>query len=328
MGLPTVDAAHEPTVPLRQAPSERGQGGTEKALRTSADRALVAHYLIVIDGKPAGWALAPFQKPADVLKTPYRDKIVIMAGAGMSAGFYDWIRASFETGYVMRSGEIHACDIGYKSLWIREFTNAHVSEVTIPALDRSSKVPAYMKITLSPETIMYKKGDGKKVEGKVAPATKKWLSSNFRVEIGDLPCDYVTSVELPKLNSKTSKVNRVSGERGRADSERRRADRDRKGATREQARTGETQNLELTLPLRDWDAWEKWMTSSLLSRSQLKDGSITVMNADGTTGYTIELRSISIVAMSAQAENINIEDAKTFVVKLQYRETVFNFVHR
>lgn len=299
-----------------------GQGGTEQALRMSSDAALSMHYLIVIDGKHAGWAHPPVQKPGDALITPYQDKIIIMAGAGMSAGFYDWIQSSFDNGHIMKSGEIHACDVDYNSLSIAEFTNAMITEITLPALDGSSKEPAYMKITLSPETITYKKGDGKKVEGKVAPATKKWLSSNFRMEIGDLPCTRVTAVKIPRFTSRATRTVMKD---------------DAKLNPRLVFQAGRVlvdpvlsvaQNFELTLPMRDWDAWEKWMTSTQLLRSQLKDGSITVMNADGTNGYIMRLHDVSIVAMSVQAENINIEDATTFVVELQYRETVLNFIHR
>lgn len=297
--------------------------------RFPADAVPAQRYFFTLDGKPAGWALSPDSKTigrqvllsrggrvVSPAVTPSQNKVVFMAGAGMSEGFYDWIRASFDNKPIRKSGEIHACDVNFKSMWIREFTDAHISEVTFPSLDGSSKEPCYMMIKLDPERVTYKKGDGKVVEGQIAPATKKWQCSNFTVEIGELPCTRVA-----KVDSFTWKQGVIKDEVGKY--------RDVvRIPVREKMRTGETQNLKLTLPMSDWDAWENWITSSLLSGTELLDGSIKVMSQDRTEGYTLNLHNVSVVRMSVEAQDANQDSVRRFVVELHVNETDFNFVHR
>lgn len=286
------------TLSLAAATLVFGQGGAKTQSRQSGDDALVTHYLIVIDGKPAGWAQPPVQKPARGLIVPSQTKIIIIAAsAGMSKDFYDWIRASFNGKHVTKSGVVNACNVKYESMSIRKFTDAVVSEVTFPALDGSSKEPAYMKIKLSPERITYKKGDGKKVKGTVGAATRKWQASNFRVEIGDLPCTRVA-----KIDSFTWK----------------------QGVT---PRTGETQNLKLTLPMSDWDAWAS-AAKSQAGRPAAKKGTLTVSGRYAKSGYVLSFTGINIVKLTRETQSANAKRIAWFVVELHVNEIDLDFVRR
>ena len=78
-----------------------GQGGAETQNRVSIDPALVAHYLIVIDGKPAAWAKPPKRTNAAKLDHPPASQFG--RGGGdvameeltiMSTEFGKWIQAS------------------------------------------------------------------------------------------------------------------------------------------------------------------------------------------------------------------------------------------
>ena len=114
-----------------------------------------------IKGEVATHDLGPGNVRKKHLATIRYEAFTIEAGMGMSAGFYDWIRASFDKGHVTKTGEFIACDFDFKAKSSREFLDCHIAEVTFPALDGSSKEPAFMTIKLDPERIRYQPGDGR-----------------------------------------------------------------------------------------------------------------------------------------------------------------------
>ena len=65
----------------------------------------------------------------------------------------------------------------------RQFSNALITETTIPAMDGSAKETAYLTIKFQPEVVQYKKAAGK-VSGEIGKSEQKsWLPSNFRLDI-------------------------------------------------------------------------------------------------------------------------------------------------
>ncbi|MEE9133459.1 MAG: phage tail protein, partial [Gemmatimonadota bacterium] len=200
-----------------------------------------------IKGEVAVYNLGPENVQKKHLATITYDPFTLEVGMGMSAGFYDWIRASFDKGHVSKTGEFIACDFDYKAMSAREFIDAHISEVTIPALDGSSKEPAYMTLKLDPERIRYKPGDGSVVQAKVAPPTKKWLCSNFRLELGDLPCSRVA-----KIDSFTLKLGVIKDEVGQF-----------REATKHPAKV-EVPNLKVTISQADIKPWQEWHKSFVI----------------------------------------------------------------
>ena len=65
----------------------------------------------------------------------------------------------------------------------------------MPKLDGSSKDPAYFDLEFEAEQVGWSPGGGEDIRGKVGPEPKAWLCSNFRVEMGGLPCSRVASVD-------------------------------------------------------------------------------------------------------------------------------------
>jgi hypothetical protein len=148
-----------------------------------------------IKGEVAVHQLGPENVQKKHLATIVHEPFTVEVGMGMSRGFYEWIQASFDKGHTTKSGEMIAADFDYHAQSARVFRDAYISEVTIPALDGSSKEPAYMTVKLDPELIRYEKRSGERLNGQIGNATKKWLCSNFKVEIGDMPCMRVAKVD-------------------------------------------------------------------------------------------------------------------------------------
>jgi hypothetical protein len=116
-------------------------------------------------------------------------------GIGMGKGMYDWIKQSFDKSYEPKNGSFVNGDFNYKAQSRLDFEDALITSVTVPKLDGSSKDAAYFDIEFEPERVRWSKGGGEDIRSKIGPKQKAWLCSNFRVELGDLPCQRVASVD-------------------------------------------------------------------------------------------------------------------------------------
>jgi len=116
-------------------------------------------------------------------------------GIGMGKGMYDWIKAAFDKGYITKNGTFTSADFNYKAQSSLTFQNGLITEVTVPKLDGSSKDAAYFDVGFACEQVRWAKGDNSDIRGKIGPKQKAWLCSNFKVEIGSLPCNRVATVD-------------------------------------------------------------------------------------------------------------------------------------
>src|SRR5262245_60977169 len=121
------------------------------------------------------------------------DQFALRFGLSMANEVYDWINASWTGNYVRKNGAVVTTDQKLTAVSQREFFNALITETTIPALDGSSKEPAYLTIKFAPEYTRITRASGK-VAG-VTSKQKVWLPSNFKVTIDGLDCTRVRSVE-------------------------------------------------------------------------------------------------------------------------------------
>jgi phage tail-like protein len=175
-------------------------------------------YALEIDGQPAGWlesveggsatadVVAGKTGPDNIVRkhiagVKYED-MTVNCGAGMSRNFYEWIKASFDKQYSRKNGAVIACDYNFKEISKIEWFNALITEVGFPALDASSKDAAKMTIKFSPESTRWSAPTGASAGGtysgaRNAAVQKKWLPSNFRLQIGGLEaaCTRVNKIE-------------------------------------------------------------------------------------------------------------------------------------
>lgn len=235
-------------------------------------------------------------------------------GMGMSKGMYEWIRAAFDMAHVSKSGEVHAVDFDMNSKSIREFRDAQITEVTMPALDGSSKDPAYMTVKFKVEEVIYRKGTGSKVAGKIAPATKKWLCSNFRFELGSLPCTRVA-----KIDSFTWKLALAKDEVGSF-----------RIPTLHPCKV-EVPNLKLTISMADYEPWADWHRSFLIEGNCGEDaeltGSITYLAPDLKEELgRIDLMNVGIISMQNASNEANKEEVARFQVECYVEQMKFEYL--
>jgi hypothetical protein len=128
----------------------------------------------------------------------------IEVGIGMGAELYKWIKAAFDKQFIYKDGTLSIGDFNHKSTARKSFFRALITEVTIPKLDGGDKNPAYFTVGFQPETVRMEPGDNNDIRAPIGPAQKAWLCSNFRVEIGSLPCNRVSSVDSFTLKCSTA----------------------------------------------------------------------------------------------------------------------------
>jgi hypothetical protein len=116
-------------------------------------------------------------------------------GVGMGKGMYEWIRASFKNGFETRGGAFTAGDFNYKAQSRVDFKFALITSVTVPKLAGDSKEAAYFDVEFEAEEVRWSKAGGEDIKGQIGTKQKAWLCSNFRVEIDDMPCNRVYSVD-------------------------------------------------------------------------------------------------------------------------------------
>ena len=119
----------------------------------------------------------------------------ITVGAGMGAGCYNWIKASFDKAQAPKNGTLRAADFNYKSQSELTFQNAIITSVGFPKLDGSSKDAIYLDIEFEPEQVRWTAGDKSDIRGQYGVKQKAWLCSNFRFEMGSLPCSRVATID-------------------------------------------------------------------------------------------------------------------------------------
>jgi phage tail-like protein len=189
---------------------------------TSTSRGYVAgKYALEIDGINAGWVMSAegghatsdvVQEklgPDHIIKkhiagVKYED-ISLSVGTGMSKGFYNWMKDSFDHKYSRKNGAVITADYDYKEHSRLTFTNALITEIGFPALDAGSKDAAKMTIKCKPEYTRFTTGASGSIAGKFAnkqEVQKKWLPSNFRLKIDDLDCTKVNKIEAITIKQK------------------------------------------------------------------------------------------------------------------------------
>ena len=132
------------------------------------------------------------------LGKPKFEDIKLQVGMAMSEPFYKWIEKFFLGNPDRKNGSIVAADFYYKERARREFTNALISEITMPKLDGADKSAAFMGIGLAVEGMVFKPGDGQKiVQFKGWESQKLWTACNFRFRLDGFEdaCKRVTKVD-------------------------------------------------------------------------------------------------------------------------------------
>ena len=244
---------------------------------------------------------------ANVKWTPAKATI----GIGMGKGMYDWIKASFDKGYITKNGNFTSADFNYRAQSQLTFLNALITEVTCPKLDGSSKDAAYFDIGFEAEQVRWAKGGGEDIRGKVGPKQKQWLCSNFRVELGGLPCQRIATVD-----SFTWKCAVASDMLGVFVEN-----------TKHPAKVT-VPDIKLSVSYADHDVWsqaaKKWFIDGHRTESDEMNGRIVYLGPDMRTELgEVALENVGFKKFSDDDAEANSEKIKRFNVELYVEKMTF-----
>ncbi len=133
----------------------------------------------------------PKKHVANIKWAPARATI----GMGMGKGMYEWMKASFDKGMTPVDGTLATGDFNYKERSLITFGDACLSAITVPRLDGASKDAGAFEIEFVPGQVRVSKGDGSDIRHTSGTRQQPWVCSNFRFELGTLPCARVASIE-------------------------------------------------------------------------------------------------------------------------------------
>ena len=245
------------------------------------------------------------------ISTITHEALTMEIAMGMGKSMWDWVKASFDKGFVQKTCDLWAADFNHKVQALRVFNDAYIKKVTVPTCDGKDKNPGYFTIEIDPTTIRYEKGDGSEIKGEENANAKKWLCSNFRFELGTLPCDRVAKVDSFNWEQKIVK--------------------DEVGMFREAMKEPaslEVSNLKLSISLADLDPWAEWHKTFVIdgkcTDGDELTGSLTFLGPDLEEELaTITFKHVGIISLEQQGVEANKEDIARFDVELYVEEVAF-----
>lgn len=256
--------------------------------------------------------LGPDNHPLKHISTLKFEPITINVGMSMGKGLYEWIQNSLDRNVIRKNGYVVAGDFNYKAQHYRHFRDALITEFTVPALDASSKDSGHFTMKLQAEQIDDQPGDDADLKGVVNTKQKKWLMSNFRFRLGDMPCSRVS-----KIDSFTIKQGVVADSVGefRVDTY--------------EASKLEIPNLKVTFSASDQKPWQDWFQDFVIrgNNGQEKEltGAIEFLDPSGKDVLgSVDLFQVGIFSFQHEKAEVGKDAIKRCVVELYVEKMRLN----
>jgi hypothetical protein len=249
----------------------------------------------------------PKKHVANIKWTPAKAAI----GIGMGKEIYAIIQQAFKANQRPFDGALYIADFNYKLKSSLNFTGGIISSVTFPKLDGSSKDAAYFDLEWEAETVRWLKGDDSDIHDKFVSKPRAWLCSNFRFEMGGLPCNRVATID-----SFTWKCAIAP---------------DRIGMVREPTKhAGEVTvpDIKVEVSLADFDAWaeaaKKWFIDGAHEEKDEMSGAIIFLNPDMKTEIgRVTLKNCGFAKFTRGALEANSESVARFSCEFYVEDIEF-----
>ncbi len=313
--------AAEPPPPKTGAPS-RAYVASHFAF--DLDGAGILGFLRSFDGGGVKTDIMTYQQGAtmDVWRQVGRlkyDDMTIQVGMGMSDKFYDWMSSFFTRDVQRKDGSIIIADFNYKQKARRTFTQALISEVTIPALDGSSKDAAYMTVKIVPESMGYEAITGaNSTRLDCAPGLKQpnklWQCSNFKFTIDGFADSFKRVLKIDSFTIKQQILEYAHG--------------NRRTVRRVPGRV-DFPNINVYVPLTDAEDL-LWQVNERLISYYAPDpggmtGSIEFIGTNDDTLCTINLKGVDITSAEHQKYDAGGETFAQVKLQIQVESMEFDY---
>jgi hypothetical protein len=234
----------------------------------------------------------------------------------MGAPLAGWIKGSLARTPERKTGSVVAFDFDGKARRSCRFKDALIEEITIPAMDASSKAPAFLTIRCQPEEIIwdyYDRPDAAVIGAGLGARPTRWLSANFRLRIGELPCQHVSKVDAFTIRQRImeSTVNQPGV-----------------GSTKEPVSL-EFPNIKVTLPGVDIGPWHEWFSEFVIRGRNDQENELqgTLEFLDPTMKETIasvEFSQVGIFSLAPEKTGAGGESSTRYVAELYVESMAIN----
>jgi hypothetical protein len=287
------------------------------------------HFVMSLDGTPAllkkfgGGAIkaevvelngGPNNTAFKSISTIKFESFTIEVGMSMGKPLYEWIKASLDKAWISKNGYIAAADFKYKAKAYRHFRDAHIEEITVPALDAGNKEAAYFTIKFNPEEITYADGDDADIKGDMNFKQKKWLCSNFKFTLSGLEDSCKRVNKIDSFTVKQSVTEDACGEF--------------RIPTKHPAKLV-IPNLKITFSAADVKPWQAWFDDFVIKgnngQEAEKNGTIEFLDpATKETLGTVQLSQVGIFALNSEDLEANKEGVARYVAELYVEAMQFD----
>lgn len=271
-------------------------GIVDPAAAAVASVAVQDQYGLRIDGASAGTPTTATGGglSATGTATIVPEPLTLEIGMGMGKELYTWMKASFDLGFVSKDVGLVATDPDGKTK-VRWLEDALITTVTVPKLDGSSKDAAYFQISIEPTSIQALPPTGPAPAP--APSATPWIASNFRLELGNLPCNRVATIDALTWEQPVVRT----------------AD----GALAPAAASPTITPLRVTIDALDLTPWKKWHDATLAGKAGTKSGTLSLLGPDMQEELaTIDFVHVGIVSLEPAAAPANADGVARFTVEL------------
>ncbi len=291
------------------------------------------NYLLTIDGSKAGFvkgtsgggisaqvineASTPGPFVGKHIGAPRYEPLALSLGFSNTKVVYDWIKATWSATDQRKSVTIDELDRDLKSKSVRTYSGCLLAETTIPALDASSKEPAYMDLKLECESMRATQASNAtgKNYGEFGKSEQKlFLPSNFRLEIDGLDCTQVV-----KIDAFTVRRTITSESTGQA-----------RDATKQPGRV-EIPNLKITLNETGSNSWKQWFDDFVVrgnsNSKREKTGTLTLLTPNRQQPLvSIKFTGVGIYRLEPAAGASAQETARRVDAELYVETMAFDYV--
>ena len=185
-------------------------------------------------------------------------------------------------------------------------------------MDTNSDDQAPITIHIQPDLIeLIPQNDSQNPVREQQLNTKQWLASNFRLTLGDLPCNRVT-----KIDGFSWKLALLKDEPGESLT----------SATSPVNAT--VTNLKVTIPMADFNLWYEWFQGFVIDGKDTDSdeyngalkltGAIELLSQEGDILGQIELNGVGISGLNIGKTKENEENLAQFTVELYVEQMNFN----
>lgn len=244
------------------------------------------------------------------------DPIKFEIGVGMGKEVYDWIKTSFDNKHMTQNGAIMICNEKYEVVRRVDFTEAHITKITLPKVDAKSKESMYFSVEMQPTTMRHSAGGGK-AQVTIGENQKMFGSNMFRLlsPLGDTKS--LISIDAMTW---TQKVHETAY-----------------GEFIESTHTAtmvEVGDMKMTLSSHVYEQWEKkakaWFVDGQREEKDEVTQTLQLLAHDGKTivgEVTFEncgMKAFSFSALEANKDSLNTFDVTCYVEKIRFDIKKYN----